>query len=320
MRRPSDRSSPVSEASTWASKEPGGNADGRLRTTRTAPVSSPSTGPMSPDTETSAASTGPASNPLTSSAEGSPVSLSALPESGAEIATSAGYGPSTHELSPLSGLPLFSSKTCQDCARSDCATCWPILPASGSMRSGQLRAHPTSARRTFGRASSWLPTPTPQAYGSNQGGSAGRTGKLRMGLDSLAKHGLLPTPTAADGDRASTTFMRGNPTLLGALLPTLRSTDADHGGRITPRKSREGGNLIEALSARLTIPTPRSDGGNNAGGSNARKAALIRGTYLSGCLNPSFVEWMLGFPIGWTACAPSEIASSPKSPSGSDAS
>ncbi|MGY0060271.1 hypothetical protein ACWY4P_27625 [Streptomyces sp. LZ34] len=28
---------------------------------------------------------------------------------------------------------------------------------------------------------------------------------------------LLPTPTAADGDRTSTTYSRGNPTLLGAV-------------------------------------------------------------------------------------------------------
>jgi hypothetical protein len=30
---------------------------------------------------------------------------------------------------------------------------------------------------------------------------------------------LLPTPTAADGDRSSPTYARGNPTLLGAVSP-----------------------------------------------------------------------------------------------------
>jgi hypothetical protein len=30
---------------------------------------------------------------------------------------------------------------------------------------------------------------------------------------------LLPTPTAADGDRTSATYSRGNPTLLGAVSP-----------------------------------------------------------------------------------------------------
>ena len=49
-------------------------------------------------------------------------------------------------------------------------------------------------------------------------------------------------------------------------------------------------------------PTPRADGGNNAGGSNSRKAAIKRGTYITGNINPSHREWLMGFPIGWTDC------------------
>ena len=36
-------------------------------------------------------------------------------------------------------------------------------------------------------------------------------------------------------------------------------------------------------------------------------------------LNPSFAEWLAGFPIGWTDLEPSETPSSPKSPNTSDA-
>lgn len=53
-------------------------------------------------------------------------------------------------------------------------------------------------------------------------------------------------------------------------------------------------------------PTPRADGGNNAGGSNSRKAAIKRGTYITGNVNPSHREWLMGFPIGWTDCDASE--------------
>jgi hypothetical protein len=33
-----------------------------------------------------------------------------------------------------------------------------------------------------------------------------------------------------------------------------------------------------------------------------------------GPLNPTWVEWLMGFPEGWTDCEPSETPSSPKSP------
>ena len=61
-----------------------------------------------------------------------------------------------------------------------------------------------SLRQTWVRAtdengsSSLLPTPTASSYGSNRGGAAGRVGPVRYSLASMAKLGLLPTPTAGD--------------------------------------------------------------------------------------------------------------------------
>jgi hypothetical protein len=54
----------------------------------------------------------------------------------------------------------------------------------------------TSARHTNEtECGSWLPTPSASSYGYNQGGSAGRVGKKRYSLDSLAKlDGLDPLP------------------------------------------------------------------------------------------------------------------------------
>jgi len=33
---------------------------------------------------------------------------------------------------------------------------------------------------------------------------------------------------------------------------------------------------------------------------------LMEGKPITGSLNPEFVEWLMGFPIGWTELEPSE--------------
>jgi hypothetical protein len=137
------------------------------------------------------------------------------------------------------------------------------------------------------------------------------------------------------------------------LWPTPTASLADKGGRITPRKGREGGILIEAVSSRM-FPTPcaidsgsgRMNRSQSAGAAErptlammARKnlwptpcasaskgsspAALTRknGKDRSndridhavmasdgGQLNPEWVEWLMGWPIGHTALEPLETA------------
>ncbi len=95
------------------------------------------------------------------------------------------------------------------------------LPASGSMRSGALFARRRSALPTPGSGSSSSPllkTPTANlgVNGGSQHPDKRKAGGHGPTLADEVEH-LLPTPTAADGDRASTTFGRGNPTLRGAV-------------------------------------------------------------------------------------------------------
>jgi hypothetical protein len=119
---------------------------------------------------------------------------------------------------------------------------WPL---SGMTRSGMLYRLPRLALPTYGNVSLLLPTPTAVSYGTNIGGGAGRVGKVKPSLETMARHNLWPTPTPSD----------------------------EVGGPGTSPKRKGGKNLRTAVN---------------------------------GQLNPTWVEWLMGFPEGWTALEPSE--------------
>jgi hypothetical protein len=157
-------------------------------------------------------------------------------------------------------------------------------PRWGSMRNGASYLRPTPALPICVSASGlWV---TPSASDSQRGGkiTAAMTGK------SLAQQ--MNTPE---------------------YWPTPTATLATKGGRITPRKGREGKTLIEEVSAR-TWPTPCASASKGSS-----PAALTRKSGKSrvndridhavmasdgGQLNPEWVEWLMGWPIGWTELKP----------------
>ena len=52
-------------------------------------------------------------------------------------------------------------------------------------------------------------------------------------------------------------------------------------------------------------PTPTTPtGGGNVGGSGAYRNAIKRGTHIPHSINPNLYEWLMGWPIGWTALEP----------------
>lgn len=116
-----------------------------------------------------------------------------------------------------------------------------------------------------------LPTPTVMDSHSSGGNSpinvtlTDAAVRTRMGTQPNPRHELLPTPTAADGDRTSQTYPRGNPTLLGAvpmpLLPTPNAADAG-GVHMTRSGDRAEEMLLPGLARSLGESTsPPSDAG-----------------------------------------------------------
>jgi hypothetical protein len=95
------------------------------------------------------------------------------------------------------------------------------------------------------------------------------------------------------------------------MWPTPTASLGTKGGRVTERKGKEGGTLIEAVSARAMWRTPNrvdAKGGTRNGAGQVQLCHQV-----GGALNPTWVEWLMGFPSEWTALDASEMPSSRRS-------
>ncbi|MBA3844028.1 MAG: hypothetical protein H0X39_15680 [Actinobacteria bacterium] len=128
----------------------------------------------------------------------------------------------------------------------------------------------------------------------------------------MARHTMWPTPKARDakGGNGPNYQREGGMSLPDAVKrwPTPTATDA-HGGR-------------NATARRPTIPQGRT----NHNGITLNDAVLMEQNGWDtpkpsekgpGPLNPRWVEWLMGFPVGWLNSEPSATPSSPRSPSSS---
>lgn len=214
------------------------------------------------------------------------------------------------------------------------------LPRSGMTRSGTLYLLPPLVRLTSvivsGSSQSLAPTPTAR-LGDQRGMPSERLAaerwKTRSNLDDWAvlnPGGLLPTPQAYGSGKS-------NAPGLTPLDIALRPEMAQHAERA---KDRRKGIPLEQTKARLMLPTSLASDSEQAGGLSAYERgtrglslttwARIDSSALlptpqaqdfrncadysdgsrgkspqlrhlgSGRLNPRFVEWMMGYPPGWT--------------------
>ncbi len=192
------------------------------------------------------------------------------------------------------------------------------LPKSGMMRNGKIYALPMSERPTGAKESGlWR---TPCATDGTNGGPNARDSKGGLHLTAQV---MWPTPQAHDATGArgkNNTFSdhhyKPHDLVTAVMWPTPRANDAEKRGEFDITNPRNG------LPAAVHLwPTPRTAGMCGGTGNwnqlkdkcenieEARKMGAGNG----GQLNPTWVEWLMGYPLGWTDLNVSGIALSLKS-------
>jgi len=136
----------------------------------------------------------------------------------------------------------------------------------------------------------------------------GRVGPVRPSLETMARTGLWPTPTGG--------VLREPLAFASQLNPTWVDAKAS-GSRNTPNsKAHPGVSLTDAVrqdGGHGRWPTPAARDWRSGRGRSPNGHTRQLPEQAGGQLNPTWVEWLLGYPTGWTDCAASETRSSRKS-------
>ena len=140
-------------------------------------------------------------------------------------------------------------------------------PSSGMMRSGVCWARPTLELRTSAIVSgSLLPTPCTVDSGALFNRSKSPNAKLRPTLGAMAKFDLWPTPT-----------VNGNYNSAGS--------------------SAKSGDGLATMARKYPTPVVHD---HKVGANGRGLGAMFHPQRTGGQLNPTWVEWLMGWPLGWT--------------------
>jgi hypothetical protein len=334
---PSDRSSLESEGSTSASNEPDGTASGKSSSTPGAEQSSLDIGPTfrggttrrrflrtptvgmlnadrakDPDYANRKRAKGQTitladqvrDGALTSSLVGSPASPFPTPADDEPKRMPDGSGPSSLGSFAYYDLASSSWRTLQVSLLEEWATFSENWPRSGTTRSGiASRRQPSVPLTSVTESLSWHTPTASDKDGRPRWDHRASPGSVRkVPVPNLMAQVIerFPTPTAGDAKASgsagySTESGRHSGTTLTDAVVRRRwpTPKTPTGGGQVERSTPDGGirKLEDAVSAELGRPT--------------------------GALNPTWVEWLMGFPAGWTDLGDSVMRSSRKSPSGS---
>ena len=107
---------------------------------------------------------------------------------------------------------------------------------------------------------------------------------------------LLPTVTAADYRRMGQNSKQQELPEFTKMWPTPTAGQCGMTAKTSGRTIEKSTHLTtQVYLAKKLIPTPISTDCKNCGGKHGRLQ-----THVGGQLNPDWVEWLMGFPVGWT--------------------
>jgi len=229
----------------------------------------------------------------------------------------------THQHSLFGGLVEFSET-------------WPRW---GTMRNGECWGLPMWERHTNGKESGFWRTPAAQEPGVSaerlvpiEGGSPGgmnrhfdkHTGRMaQIGLaQQVSLRQMWPTPRACmtgavTPERAKDKFNNLESVMAREIFPTPTNSMMTVGDMEQARFAGTDKRRPDYATANKNWPTPNANDNRDRGNlSNpCIKKRIARGKQVglsmcvseeSGQLNPTWVEWLMGWPLGWTACEPLE--------------
>jgi hypothetical protein len=165
--------------------------------------------------------------------------------------------------------------------------------------------------------------PTPLARdsrGPTQGARAQGSPPL-----SQAVRTMLPTPIAADATTGARTRgdSPGTGTGLRAAVQAIYHTPTASRTGDWTQDGKTGQRRLSLQGQARRYPTPTASEDKYRLGGNTQQSKSLgaiaaregRADGSGGQLNPTWVEWLMGFPPGWTDCGPSETRSCRKSSS-----
>ena len=187
-------------------------------------------------------------------------------------------------------------------------------------------AKPSELLRISAQGSLWRKIPSAFSTMTEAARSTESCGRLpRSGT--YANGTLSPLPQLVPRTAANESGLWPTPTVFHALRGNHDEPVAVYLARVQDHKDgKTKGKPGPSLGIAVRMwPTPTACQGHNnsamnggAGGramlSAAASSPLEAKQMAGGLLSPQWVEWLMGFPIGWTDCDASETPSCPRSP------